>query len=279
MVKAHEKYSDLAMVKEQGIYVHDNRTGVWRTYETYRVAEPFEWKLTSEVNYDNDRKNGWERHYLGDSLQYLHEQILYINGVANGPVYRYDREGDTTLIGSYKDGLKHGLFKFRRDTIDFLNFDRLYNHGIEGETIYYHPNGKVSFQGVLVDFQPHGLCKTFDETGELIGEQMYEYGMLNGQSKYFEGGKLTTICQNRNNKLNGIYQYYHDNGQLWIEIDFKDDKPWNIIANYDKTGKRKSKGSLRKGNGTVKRYSADGDLIAVEYFKNGEEIKSIPKTK
>jgi len=273
-----ESLGNITFLKETGEYKNGKRQRTWRTYSSERLDKPFDWRLDSEVNYLNNNKEGWERKYLysNDSSRYEYRRIFYQNGMANGPVYGFNAEGDTTIIGQNKNGLEHGLFKFKKDDIVSFDFDRIYENGVEVETIFFHPNGVVAARGLTIDFQPHGLYKTFNESGQLVMEQTFDHGILEGQSRlYHADGKLKAIIEFSDNKANGNHKYYHSNGRLWTEVEMNSGKPWTIISNYDKNGRTKDKGNLKNGNGVMNRYDEDGKLIARDHYKNGELIKEV----
>jgi antitoxin component YwqK of YwqJK toxin-antitoxin module len=274
-----ENQGNISFLKETGAYKNGKREGVWNTYSTEKLDKPFEWRFSSTAAYLNNKKEGWENRYLysKNSTHYLYRRLYYQDGMENGPVYRFNSNGDTTMIGQNKNGLAYGLFKFKKDDIFPLSFDRVYENGIEIESIFHHKNGVVASRGLLIEFRPHGVHKSYNETGELVMEQMYNFGILEGVSKYYENGKLISTQTFSENELNGSHMYYHSNGQLWTELEMKSNKPWRVKSNFDKNGRRKSKGNLKNGNGTMKRYDDNGKLVTIEYYKNGELIKEETK--
>lgn len=274
-----ENRGNISFLKETGEYKNGRREGIWNTYSTDRLGEPFDWSLGSNVVYKNNKKEGWERryHYSEDSTLYEYTRVYYQNGLESGPIYGFNSNGDTTMIGQYKNGLAHGLFKFKKDDVVPLSFDRVYENGIEIESIFYHKNGIVASRGLLIEFRPHGIHKSYNESGELVMEQMYNFGILEGVSKYYENGKLISMQTFSENELNGSHMYYHSNGQLWTELEMKSNKPWTVKSNFDKQGRTKDKGNLKNGNGTMKRYDENGKLVAIEYYKNGELVKEEAK--
>lgn len=272
-----EDPGNITVIKETGEYKNGKRENYWFTYSAMELAEPFDWSLGIKVNYVNGKKEGWEctysyAEYGNASSLYERKRVFYKNGVEDGPIIGFNEKGDTVLAGQFKDGLGQGLFKFRNDSVQELNFDRLYVDGEEVETIFYHENGKVASRGKLIDFQPHGLYKMYDTTGILIAEQNFDKGILEGESTIYVNGKIHERHNFKNNEIEGLSRYYHANGQLWTVVEIKDGKVWNVLSNFDRDGKLQDKGSLKNGNGTINRYSEEGDLIAVDNYKNGKEV-------
>lgn len=72
---------------------------------------------------------------------------------------------------------------------------------------------------------------------------------------------------------NSIYKYYYENGQLWIEMEYKNGLLMNVIGSYDNMGNPREKGTIKDENGTVIYYTEDGKIYSVETFKDGKKIK------
>ena len=70
-------------------------------------------------------------------------------------------------------------------------------------------------------------------------------------------------------KLDGVDRYYHENGQIWIERIYDNGLLLNVIANYDSTGKKRDKGTLKDGNGTLNLYDENNTLKRIETYKDG----------
>lgn len=77
----------------------------------------------------------------------------------------------------------------------------------------------------------------------------------------------------RKGELEGRRKYHYPSGKVWIETDYRNGKPWTIIANYDSTGKKRNAGTLKNGNGTIMYYNADGTLREAILFKDGIEVE------
>jgi antitoxin component YwqK of YwqJK toxin-antitoxin module len=273
LVKANELYEgNIYFVKETGLYFYNKRVGMWVTYETSRLSPPFDWNLYSKVEYINDHKQGWEEIFLGayKAQLYVYSKINYQDGLPEGSFYQFDEKGDTTLIGNFTHGLENGLFKFRNDSIPIFNFDRVYNNGEEGETIFYHDNGVIASRGLLLDMTPHGLVKSYNENGQLVQEENFNMGVHDGESKeYYDDGKLKRMVMYANDNMTGISKLYHDNEQLWSETEMRDNKFWTAISSYDRNGKPQDKGTLKNGNGTLKTYNEKGELTAEADYEKG----------
>jgi antitoxin component YwqK of YwqJK toxin-antitoxin module len=273
------------LIKETGAYRQGKREGVWSTYGTYRVSPPFGWSLVREVTYQDDKQHGWEITYgyippdsaLGflTPRQYISNKRYLENGVARGRMFEFNESGDTVVTGQLVNGLKQGLFHYRYDTMATGRFDRMYENGRQIETIFYHRNGNVASRGLLIDHSPQGIFRSYNEAGILILEQTYKSGVLDGPSHYFyEDGKRMSSETFVNGQSNGRRIRYHRNGQISDEVLMRNDKPWTALACFDPQGKEKKTGTLKNGTGSLKRYNDAGQLVAIEFYQEGDLLET-----
>ncbi|MDQ3100521.1 MAG: hypothetical protein M3R08_03975, partial [Bacteroidota bacterium] len=145
--------------------------------------------------------------------------------------------------------------------------------GGENITRYYHPNGVVSSEGMLVNGVPEGLWKA-----------------------YYESGKLRSIGNREGSQLDSLWRFYSPEGMLVNEINYKADKKEGISRRFDEGDgsllvEENFVNDLREGltryyhpNGTVHKevpfkegmedgkgyeYAADGRLVAMLTYGAG----------
>lgn len=94
---------------------------------------------------------------------------------------------------------------------------------------------------------------------------------------FYRDGKKQEVSFFKMGKVDGTYQYYHENGQLWIEKEYRDGLLLNVKFNYDEYGKPRDFGTLRDGNGTVKYYTTSGDVYNIQLYKDGVMISESSK--
>jgi antitoxin component YwqK of YwqJK toxin-antitoxin module len=275
----------ILLIKETGAYRQGKRDGVWYDYESYRVGPPFGWSLVREVTYQDDKQQGWQITYgyippdsaLGflTPRRYIAGKRHLENGIARGRMFEFNESGDTVVTGQLVNGREQGLFHYRYDTMATGRFDRVFENGRQIETIYYHRNGNVASRGLLIDHSPHGIFRSYNEAGILILEQTYTSGVLNGPSHYFyEDGKRMSSETFVNGQSNGRRVRYHRNGQISDEVTMRNDKPWTALSCFDPQGKEKKAGTLKNGTGSLKRYNDDGQLIAIEFYQDGDLLET-----
>jgi hypothetical protein len=78
-------------------------------------------------------------------------------------------------------------------------------------------------------------------------------------------------------EFTGLVQIFHDNGIIWTERLCKDGKLWEVIFNNNTKGKPVDKGTLKNGNGTIKIYNENDELVEINEYRNGRLINSFKK--
>ncbi len=75
----------------------------------------------------------------------------------------------------------------------------------------------------------------------------------------------------------GIYQSYHENDKLFLEIEYLNGKPHGKSQIFYKTGKKELAGNYLNGklNGLVISYYHNGKKSREEFYKNGKEVKRL----
>ena len=92
-------------------------------------------------------------------------------------------------------------------------------------------------------------------------------------------GKLNYRGSFKDDKQNGIWEQYWDNGQLSSKGSFKDDKQDGIWERYHENGQSHSKGLFKDGkkDGIWEYYYKNGQLWSKGLFKDGKYVKTILK--
>ncbi len=99
----HEK-SKKVMTREN--YINGKLDGKVITYYPNGI-------ITEEINYKNGIKEGEDNYYSPDGI--LLKKLLYRNDELQGAALHYDAFGNIVIEGFYKDGKKHGLWKYYKD--------------------------------------------------------------------------------------------------------------------------------------------------------------------
>lgn len=124
----------------------------------------------------------------------------------------------------------------------------------------YYMDGNTKSKMIYHNSKLDGSAKYFDTEGYLKQEGNYKNGILLSEYTYKYG------------KLDGPEKIYHYNGQLWSERLLRNGKPWEVVSNFDSTGKPMDKGTLKEGYGTIKLYDKKGKLLETRAYKDGMEV-------
>jgi antitoxin component YwqK of YwqJK toxin-antitoxin module len=132
----------------------------------------------------------------------------------------------------------------------------------DGFTRYFHPNGQVSSEGMLVDGKPEGYWRTYYDTGvlrsegnragflldslwrfydpegRLQSETNYRADKKEGEARRFDAdGNLMSLEIYENDLREGVSLYYHANGQVHKEIPFVQGKEEGRGLEYAEDGR------------------------------------------
>ena len=127
-------------------------------------------------------------------------------------------------------------------------------------------NGKNIKSGLQQEFDLGGY-KTSDK---FCSAETGKCNIVNTYS-YYPNGNIIAIVRTVKNKKEGNSLFYHNNGQLKNNIEFKNNRLWNVLAYYDQHGNILDPGSFCDGNGRLNVYSVTGKLIKIKTYKNGKE--------
>jgi len=100
--------------------------------------------------------------------------------------------------------------------------------------------------------------------GDNKGNGVYE--------RYYENGQLEVKTMNKNGKLYGVYENYYKNGQLTTKTTYKNDKCHGVYEIYYKNGQLEVKTMYKNGKyrGVCERYYENGQLATKTTYKNDE---------
>lgn len=138
------------------------------------------------------------------------------------------------------------------------------------DTYYYeyYENGKVKLERE----QKTGFEKIYDEDGILLSEYYLKNGYINGKCySYYKTGKLESIEDWFNGKLNGLSTYFYSNGNIKTEIYYKNNIKHGIEREYSKIGLLLKKNSYCNGflDGHFSTYYINGKKYQEGTYKNG----------
>jgi antitoxin component YwqK of YwqJK toxin-antitoxin module len=201
------------------------------------------------------------------------EGIIDEEGIRDGDWKEFYRSGQLKSIGKYDKGKRIGEWKF------------------------YHPNGKIEQIGSYsADGKEEGTWSWYFATGELLREETYYMGMIDGYSieydeygvviaegeyieDYREGewkfqyGDHKEEGEYLNGFRNGKWISYYPDGKTNFEGKFVDDEPHGRHTWYWPNGNKKTEGEYSMGlkDGEWIKYNMDGTPFISIIYNNGVE--------
>jgi len=213
------------------------------------------------------------REYRQDGT--LFQETPYRKGKIWGEVKTFGINGQLRKSASYRQG-----------DVDGVNIETDVN-GVKKETTY---------KGAHL----HGTSKIFDkETGNLISEENFRYGIHHGPSRYYDGksghlireenfkdgrkyGIFKEYNENeipiketeyRDNHIHGKEIEYYSNGTIKSEVDYKLGKKEGLAKEYYEDGTIKTEKRYRgdKKHGPQISYYKSGDIMSKHFYDSGEK--------
>lgn len=139
-----------------------------------------------------------------------------------------------------------------------------------GYRIFYYPNGVKSSEGRMIDGQPEGWWKSYDEKGNLISEGNRRGAQLDGAWFFYNASGDTTLVIHYNNGLKEGKRIQFLSNERVVE-EWQADTMLSPIRTYmlDGTLKRETPCVNGRPHGLEKEYAADGTIIRLAYYHHG----------
>lgn len=174
------------------------------------------------------------------------------NGELSGPV-RWYLNGQIAARVTVEGNLLHGTARFYHDIKQSGDTGMVALQGyfitneLEGEAVWYHPNGKLWYKALFIDGHPDGLTllKYDNGTDHVIGHYLDQ-------------------------KPVGVWKYFAPNSRLCLEEQYDSTgRLKDIVTCKSDAGASLNISSFSKGNGTLFRYTFKGQLKLEQQFKDG----------
>jgi antitoxin component YwqK of YwqJK toxin-antitoxin module len=218
----------------QGTYDHGRRNGSWAWFDRGNNKE-------REGNYVDGKKDGPWTEWYENKITFTGN---YIAGKPDGELVYYDHTGNELGKFEIKNGTGAMLTFHPNRTI--ATRTHLYQGIVDGGFEEFTPRKKKVVDGRYSGGKKHGWWREWTEAGELVHEDHWKRGQLDGAVKKYVDGKLAMEVAYRDGKAEGKY------------VELRDGKPALVgeLANDRKTG-------------TWTEYDADGAVTLVATYKDG----------
>ncbi|GAB4258667.1 MAG: hypothetical protein Kow0079_15910 [Vicingaceae bacterium] len=230
--------------KMEGLVKNGVQEGVWKLYLTQN-------RFYCGV-FKNGKKQGlWIEFYIdkqGDTTSIA--EVTFKNDLYDGIANYFYPNGEIYKSIGYQNGLING----QEITYSYSNTNEKYYI----EKFKEYSNGKL-----------HGkfLIYSYDNPNDTTIYGEYLFGKKNGRFIYHNFGKKI-IVDYINDKVDGKFIRFYDNGVLACEFDFKNNLPYNTIQINDTSSNKISSNTLIKGNGILNYYYDNGVLASSFEYNN-----------
>ena len=259
-------------------------TGIHESYFFHKSGRFSDESIEKISSYKNGKLHGIYKEFFNDAGSRLEfkkgnaKNSFYKKLLAKDPSRKF-YEGEPNKLKLecfYNAGKLEGVFKRYNPGGKIIERSTYKNDKLNGISEIYNP-GKTYFKKMSTykNNKLNGISEVYmNIKGEekLASSVSYKNDKQNGTFKrYYENGKLHIISKYKNGKKVGTYKVYYENGQLDQDENYKNGRIDGIRKIYYENGKlhiiSKHKKDIR--NGTYKVYYENGQLDKVENYKNG----------
>ena len=148
--------------------------------------------------------------------------------IKDGLVEEFYDNGLLSFKGNYKNGKEDGLWELFHENGQLGSRWNYKNGQEEGLFVSFYDNGQLKHRENYIDGELDGLYETFHEKGKLY-ETFHKNGKPDGHwetfylnSNFFLHGPRKTRGKIKNEKLEGLWEYFDEEGNLTKTEEYKD---------------------------------------------------------
>jgi uncharacterized protein len=267
-------------------------------------------KIQQTIAYNTNKKEGLSKEYNKEGnivtlLEYSNDFLVSrqrINnkdakGLKQGDWKEFYPSGGLKTEMTYKDDLLNGYYK-EYDTRGRLAVTMLYENGaivkskVEDEQDIeivnkYDNDGKLIYSGPFRKQVPVGIHRDYDKEGKVLNGYIYndtgvkiaegvinEAGNKNGKWKeYSQEGKLFAEGQYNDNRRIGAWKYYNSEGKVEQTGSYNNGRPDGLWKWFYENGSvlREEEYFQGQRDGQFTEYSPAGEIIAQGVYSDGEK--------
>jgi antitoxin component YwqK of YwqJK toxin-antitoxin module len=242
--------------KLEGYFLNGKPEGPWKSYDQFgkiKTIAHFKNGMLDGVvqNYGYALPSSEEDYYYRESedslpykkTYYLKSESTYNNDKLEGTAYEYTWYGDVVLEENFKEGYRDGITIERNEKAvsysefkdgvrdgysrtyltlpgkdSILLFDLNFQNGaLQGESISYHTNGKISKRGFFLTGEPIEDYEGFDTLGFRYHYVKFEYGFPVEEKLWEE------------NELSVRYQFNWEDSIVFVPLNFTDSESLDAL--------------------------------------------------
>ena len=226
--------------------------------------------------YPNDMSKGVIKMYVNDQLR--EEVPIFKYNSIHGKAIRYGSNGFKLQTQEYYYGKVHGVYESYNDKGELLYSCR-YKFGKPiGEHKVYSNEGLLLSESFYdEEGNKIGTWKKYDNKGNLYDEASYTNDSLNGESKTYFKGKLSSLVSYKNGMTISRKNFSEKTGQVLADY-FYQNGVCIYVDEFNEKGIRVTQLVYTNGVTSSKRYfDKKGNMIWENFFKNGSTRSGIYK--
>lgn len=225
----------------------------------------------------NTKKEPYEYYWdiTDDSLNvFMKDFYIPFSGkvVFNANSDTIDVNMEANLEVNYQQGKKNGNTIYYSDNREIQGIISYEDNELNGETSWFYENGQLESKVNYKDGKINGEKNSFYENGQLKSKINYKDGEVIDKEviSYFDNGKIKSELKYNNGKLTGTGISYYINGQIQSKIEYKKGEFEGNWTYWKSNGDTLDSGKINNGNGIIRLYDDNYNLLSVLRFKNGE---------
>ncbi|MCI5054994.1 MAG: hypothetical protein MRY83_02735 [Flavobacteriales bacterium] len=242
--------------------------------------------VKSQLNFRNGRQHGVSKYFKEDGsvdkveiYEYgtkLGEGKLDEKGIKNGPWKEYYSTGELRAEGTYKGGLRVGVWVFYHLNGKVEQKGKYDAAGRpSGDWKWYYDNGAVQREESFYAGKEEGTLIEYNDTGRVISQGEYLDGEREGEWFYQMGDYREEGKYQGGQRVGEWKHYYLSNDEVSFKGSYEDGIPNGKHIYYFPSGKKMLEGKYEFGNkhGEWKRYNDIGEITLTIFYKDGIEVK------
>lgn len=258
-VKLHSPTN--SYVQYVGNYINGENNGATYSYSPDN-------KVIAHGQFENNLRTGkWTWNYLVNGQVF--EVCNYLNGQLNGQDIEYYSNGKMKSIENYIYGEAQGEFK------------------------YFYEDGSIKLEGTFLDSKRNGVVTSYGVEGGITLIRHYEMGVIKSYSylgkdgkpvppipikkeaesmiTYHKNGNVAVKCNRVSGLLDGEYEIFYQNGQIYERESYKFDELNGISTTFYPNGTHKEEAVYFQGtlHGVKRTFHSNGKVKSEQTFRYG----------
>jgi antitoxin component YwqK of YwqJK toxin-antitoxin module len=239
---------------------------------------------------DGNREGEWKiYHKTDEGGNVCSEIIFYKKDHAEGLYQRFHSNGDITIKGNYKEGLKNGQWAYYSDNIDYspgkLPYATgFYSNGVKSGVwkTYHYESTDIASKGEYINGLKSGVWEFIggDKYQVEVERKVYLKGELNGKYTKHRGEDLIEEGTFKEGKKSGLYvisdhqkeEFFYENGLLHGDHTILYDNKITLKTQYIKGREHGIREEWIGQSRKVKTWFDHGRIAKMEIYSESNEL-------